>query len=423
MMRTRFSDPTVRDILQPGASLSATEKGNAARNLGEFNQTRVRRGLARGKVPTLAVSPPTVGALSAPYFTAVGSTSAIANHVTHLLYTDTAGTQNTAKFRFLGWPFKQRNAGGAIGEGSNFMSPSQFGTFCNAIEFLYYGTALELCLWMDTGGYGYQIWVDGSPLTTSGQTLSGGTLSASYNLPITFSSAGFHTIKVRFAGLCGFTGVSIGPQDTLLPTAAADEQIYLIGDSYVDGANGVAALDTYAHQFAALMGVADFWAEGQGGTGIVANGSNANKSAYQARIVQAGTLTRLSPHIVVIQGSTNDASQSPSAITSATQTAIATARSQWPAAFVAVTGVLLPSGSLSAGNIANNTAVKTGATGADLFIDAVADGWYAGAGTASAPTGSGNADIFLSSDTVHGTPAWHTFAAQMLTQYIATAIK
>lgn len=373
--------------------------------------------------PAVPGSLPTVGSL---VDTTTGGVSTITSPLAVNLFTDSSGTLNP-KFTVNGWTPVPRSGATTIGQTqtATLGGVVQANAAQSSIEVTFYGQKIEWRMFGDSGGI-YQLWADGSPLTARGVTGPGGT-GHGYLLPIDFGSAGLHQVRLYTNHGMGILGVNIGPTDTIRPGRILPGGVlYGLGDSYSDGANGVTGLDTYPNRLAALLNTRRMFWNGEAGTGLTvdAGGSASKKDVYLARLV-ADTALVPAPDLVVVQGSTNDATATSGAIQTALAAVLAQVRTSWPQAFLVVTGVLQPTGSLSAGNVTNNTALRTvatGAGGADLFIDAVADGWYSGTGNAGAPAGTGNADVFLMSDTVHPSQAAADFIGEMLAGYIGAAL-
>jgi lysophospholipase L1-like esterase len=322
---------------------------------------------------------------------------------------------NTDRFTQLGWSLGNRFNNG-------WPSPGGYtgGGYPTGVEFLHYGSRFEIRLNAEASSSVFQIFIDDQPVASSAliATVSAGAATV---LPVTFSGGTrLRRIRLEVTRQEALGAIIIAGTDML---AAAGKrttpQGVVFGDSYADGANGVLALDTYAARLGKYLN-ADIWIDGQGGTGIVATGGGGTKDKYLGRITAAATDARLKPDFVILQGSTNDANGNEGTIPTAAPAAIAQVRSQWPAAKVVVTGLLYPRGSLGPGMATANTNMRAAAlANADLFIDAQAEGWFTGNSTAAATNGSGNSDVFMSSDTVHGTAAFHDVVASMLARRTA----
>ena len=329
------------------------------------------------------------------------------------------GVVNSARFARYGWTLVDRfNYGQA-------RSPGGYtgGSYPAAVEFMHTGSVFELKLYADATSLGYRLFVDGQPVSTT-QTSPATSAGGAYLLPVTFSGRATRHIRLEFIRSTGFGGVIIGPTRGLQAARPRPrKQVLLLGDSYADGANGVSALDTYAHQLGRYLD-ADLWVDAQGGTGIVANGGLGTKAAYLARLTACATETRLRPDIVIIQGSTNDGGGNESSVVANLTTIVAAVRAQWPNALLIVTGVLLPAGTghgsrTSLINTADAGIITVAASRADLHIPPFTDSWYTGTGKVGSTAGNGNADFFLSSDGVHPSADGHDFIVKMLVQHLS----
>jgi len=413
--------------LGSAATMTATGLSRDVAFTAIYDQRTYSRLKPRSSAPAIHSSPPTIGSLVDIIGNQSGTTgTAIANAIRHNVYLgSTVSTFNSARYSLEGWTPSVRNVAGHFY--AQPTAPLLSGVVRNGyqptcVDFEYYGAALEIRMYAENG-FGYKLWVDDQPLTTTWVNPSI-TTGHVYLIPITFSGTARRKIRIEVTRQGGFGGLHIGPTDSLLSLRTTPRmQFLLVGDSYSDGANGVGPLDTYAWQLGQWLGV-DTWIDGIGGTGFSATGTAPGKSEYLTRIVADTGDSRLNPALVLLQGSVNDSS---GAVQSAVTAAIAQVRSQWPLAKVVVTGVMRPrdAASLVANDTACNTAIRTAALeigGADIFIDPIADLWYAGTGRVGGATGSGNADLFMSSDLVHPSLAGHSFIAPTLMSYIISRL-
>jgi lysophospholipase L1-like esterase len=367
----------------------------------------------------------TVGAPTAATNSTSSGGSSITSPVRYPFFTDTNGTNgaegivDTKRFTTRGWtPHRRDVTNWPVAEPRSPISTIQASAFPTAYEFAYYGSKFELQLFNDAGAR-YQLWIDGLPVTQRSVTAVAGT---AFFLPVDFGTPGWHWIRFRTAHSPGFIAVITGPTDTLVAHKQAPTgQMYAIGDSFADGANGVGGLDTYPHTIAALLGLRDFWVDGEGGTGLIATGgAPTTKEPFLPRLQRAASEPGLNPDFVVLQvGSTNDFGLT--GIQAASAALVAQARSQWPNAYIVAVGNV-HCVAISSTELTNHQQAIAGASGADLVIDAVTDGWYAGTGKIGALTGTGNADVFRSSDGTHPTQDGHDFIGSQIAKYIQAAI-
>lgn|GEM_PF-2297797 len=382
-------------------------------------------------LPSVQAVPPTFGTAVSYGANSPASTngSSLTNPVSYPYYRSGvfANGVDTTKFRPTGWTLLNRfNTGQAALPGGTYNA----GSYMAGVEFVHYGTAFELRFFSETTTPTFQLYVDNMPCSTTSVTFSGASAGGGYLTAVTFGSAALRKIRVEFVRTLGFGGIVIPRLDmiTAAPSLGLGPQLYVCGDSYSDGANGVTGLDTYAVKIGKYL-QADTWIDGQGGTGFASNGGGGSKDKYLNRIIAAGNESRLKPDVVYLQGSTNDGGASYFALSGTECTnAIAQVRAQWPNAKIVVQGVMIPYGiaSYTAGNVANANNLKAAAiasgTGADLFIDAIAETWFTGSGNAGTPNTTGNSDIFMSSDGVHGTAAFHNVVANIVARRISDYI-
>jgi lysophospholipase L1-like esterase len=72
-----------------------------------------------------------------------------------------------------------------------------------------------------------------------------------------------------------------------------------------------------------------------------------------------------------------------------------------------------------------NTALKNamGTRSNFIWVPNVDEAWISGSGNVSAPNGTGNADLYISADATHPTPAGIEFIAGRLAAYIKTSVQ
>ena len=412
------------DVISYSAAQVAQKRARAARLATLLDPQRI--------VPQVPAVIPTVGAPVASASTNTTGTT-ITSPQRLPFFTDTNGTNgaegivDSKRFTYRGWqPHRRDGTNWPVAEPRSPISTVQSASFPTSYEFGVYSALgkIELQLFNDAGAR-YQIFSDGLPVTQRSVTTATGT---AFLLPVDYGAAGWHWIRLRTSRSPGFIAVIVGPNDTVIAHRQPPKgQMYVCGDSFCDGANGVGSLDTYVNTLSSLLGLRDVWIDGEGSTGFSNNGGSGTKEKYLPRIQRAATEPGLSPDIVVLQGSSNDFGFADATEQADVTACIQQVRSQWPNAYLVVTGVM-KCAVISSGDLTNHNNVKTAAQAAlaagtlDLFIDPVADSWFTGTGRVGATTGTGNADLFRSSDGTHPTQDGHDYMADRVAQAIMGAI-
>lgn len=370
--------------------------------------------------PAIQVSPPTIGSLvtvgAAGVTATTGSSLTSPRNIPYHIGGVTTNGFNATKFTRAGWTLLDRFGGGLAASPGGYTG----GSYPAAVEFLHYGIGFELRFSAEGASNAFQVFVDGLPASASYLTVATSAGAATV-MPITFATRASRQIRLEFTRLMGIGAVIIAGDDLLAPSGRRlGPQIYVVGDSYCDGANGVGALDTWPVQLGRLLD-ADMWVDAMGGTGLVATGGGGAKAAYLPRVTAAGTELRLSPDLVIIQGSTNDANGVEAGVPAAGAALITQIQSQWPNAKIIVTGVLYPRGTLGTGMAADNASLAA-ILGVDLFINPIAEGWFNGNTTIASPSGTVNSNWLMSSDGVHGTSDFHTLISSMIARRITELV-
>jgi lysophospholipase L1-like esterase len=199
-----------------------------------------------------------------------------------------------------------------------------------------------------------------------------------------------------------FAALRISPTDFVGPTTLQHAKTYWLGDSWLEGAFDVTTLNNFG-QRASLMLNFHHYQAGQGGTGYTNNGGGGTKAPYTdaARLAAIGTVK---PDYVIVEGSINDDSATPSAITAAATSVYSQIAALSPNSKIIVIGPQSTGNTVSAGRAANRTALQAAATAAPNvigFIDANAEAWVTGTGKMGATTSDGPADYMVQTDGSH----------------------
>jgi lysophospholipase L1-like esterase len=294
-----------------------------------------------------------------------------------------------------------------------------------AVEFGFYGTDLAMEFGTTAAGLvvadTLKLWVDDQPVTIP-QPGNPTAANSSHFLRLTWAAAGMHRIKMTAATTWRYRVLYAPATATISPTGLRPVQLAVLGDSWIEGGGTqLTYVDTVALRLGRLLGVGEVYPAGQGGTGYVANGGGGNKGPYtDSRRLDALVASGVSD--VVVFGSANDDPLDPPTVGAAVTTVLSRLATDLPSARV---HVVLPqptsaTATASAGHVANVAAVRQAAQAAPN-VDAIIDttSWLTGTGTAAAPVGDGNRDLFLSSDSVHMTAAGIAYYAQRLAAALA----
>jgi lysophospholipase L1-like esterase len=312
------------------------------------------------------------------------------------------------------------------------IDPTYFGglqTGGFSVEFEFDGQKFDFLLQGQPSPTQFRIWVDGQLVNTYGTVgpPSGGGL---YYILVEFPSRGNRRIRIDMTNNTLWGGVTAGPNDTMWPPSSPlGPKVYFLGDSYVGGTGAISGLSAFWEMVSQGLGWRNVLTDGIGGTGYLkTNGANALK--YRDRITTA--LIPYAPDIVVVTGGINDVGNFTAAALGAEASLLyAQIKASLPNCKLIVLGNVKLTGSPAQNDLDLRDALRTAATGvADVFIDPIVTtaagantlGWFTGTGKVSAPTGTGNADIYLSSDGVHPSQAGHDYLGRRLAQAIAAAM-
>jgi lysophospholipase L1-like esterase len=212
-------------------------------------------------------------------------------------------------------------------------------------------------------------------------------------------------------------------------------RISWIGDSYSAGVGAIAGASCAMYglpiEAGKWLGWRDIQADGESGTGYLK--TNGSLPAFRDRL--ATNVYAPNPDIVVVAGGINDQGvYTTQAIQDETEYVIGQIRATLPgAAIIAICNFNISGvygyGSGVAGSLGGRDAIKAGALagGVDLLIDNIVAttagtstaGWITGTGNVASPGGSGNADVYISSDGIHPTRAGHAYYGRRIASAIA----
>jgi len=300
----------------------------------------------------------------------------------------------------LGTNYYQNQANGQSGSGA---SPWVW-------EFDYYGADLALYFRNAISGSSlFWVWVDGQPTTAAPQASTAASANSAFWYRLTWGAAKQRRVRVYTAG-ADYGGIAVQLTDSINQVGKPGYSILILGDSYTNGTGATNQITSYPVSLGRMLDVELFQC-GIGGTGYVQPGSGAI-FGDSTRINPLGTLK---PNEVWFVGSINDSSYTTTQVTTNANAAWAAVKAASPNSIIRVCGVQANSGSMSAANIANNTALKNAALAAGYsFFDPINEGWITGTGHVGGTTGTGNADVMVGSDAIHPSQAGHDYFARRL---------
>jgi lysophospholipase L1-like esterase len=281
-------------------------------------------------------------------------------------------------------------------------------------EFDFYGTKFEL--YTKGSGSTYRLRVDGQLVTASPANgpPSDGTL---YHILVDFTSVGgaaHRRIMIEHRFDCRFGGIKIGPTDTIWPISRPRTyRVVWLADSICDGTGGTGAVTAWPFTIGQLLGWDDVILSAQGAVGYLADGGGGAKSTFRQRVIT--DVIKRNPDIVVIQGGINDTSFTQAQVLAEARLLFDQIKSALPNVYLFVTSAYWPTGSPTQAAQNVSAAIKQAAQERwkyTTYIDIMGEGWITGTGHVGGTTGTGNADIFTSSDSTHPTQAGQDYLAR-----------
>lgn len=289
------------------------------------------------------------------------------------------------------------------------------------VEFSYDGAKLELRTKFQTAGVRHRVWADGILVgTAAGPT--GSPDGNWYRYPITLPDARRRLIRIdttaysRMVGLTTEAGTSVTyPAGTL-----KGPRVALFGDSFIEGAVAADYFATLASRISLGMGWTDLWALGSGGTGYLATNPTFSRPKYRDRV---NHITANNPDIVIVAGGINDYMFNAADVGTEAGLLFDAIRTGCPDAELLVIGPWAPYEitAWDTQQFAIRDSIKAAADARGLyFIDPAAERWITGTGRVGAPTGTGNADTFTSSDGTHPTDAGHIYLGERICGHLVS---
>ncbi|HQA17819.1 MAG TPA: SGNH/GDSL hydrolase family protein [Novosphingobium sp.] len=420
------------DIIARG--LAATEIARQKR-LRILNTLRASIAKTDFAAPTLAATLPTIGAPT--------SSSAIASGTTWQVATG-GNPLHAAKYTFLGGAWQCPNAifpntefykstTSRVGNGTDPLLYPQQGPG-SRVRFVCAAPSFELYVQMSAAGVG-----GGFRLKVDGKLAYAGVLGASGNgllryIPITWGSGGAADRKDRhyeleFASVGAFVGIRTTALYKPHPWVQGDAlRVLLHGDSMLATIVDAANIDTALHGAQGalvgdLLGQADTWSSGVGGSGWMAPAVH-DRSWFNER-VDTDVIAN-APDVIIETGGGNDAAVNPAQATiqPLIETWLTRVLAAKPETAIFMTGPIIGSNA-GASHLAIHAAKQAAAAKFPqnvAFIDTLGDPWVSGTGRDGTPTGDGNRDWVTGTDSAHPTVEGHRHFAGRIARSVARAI-
>lgn len=193
-------------------------------------------------------------------------------------------------------------------------------------------------------------------------------------------------------------GATPHPIPTFTSGVSERTRVAVIGDSYTACSDmGGCGQSNYTRKLARDLQL-DLQTFAVGGTGYVNN--SGGKTTFGDRV---GDVVKFKPDVVIVEGGRNDAALLQQLPAAASET-LGRIKSQIPAAKLVVVGPIRTESSIAGESFAHDAVIAAAqSVGADVIVDPVADGWFAG----------GDAK-YIGADKTHPTDAGHAYMAERL---------
>jgi lysophospholipase L1-like esterase len=199
----------------------------------------------------------------------------------------------------------------------------------------------------------------------------------------------------------------------------------VVGDSFAAAGGATVVNNAFPQVLSDLLGVRDMWNNGVGSTGYLQDASG-TQTTFRQRLPDA---VNARPDILLVVGGHNDASFGVQAFRAEVTAYLRAAR-----ALPDLIAVPIIIGGINGGN--GTAALAPFETAMAEAVAAFNDplvfyfpeitnpegAWFTGTGSTAALTGSGNCDIYISSDGIHPNDAGHAFLAGRLRDAITRTV-
>lgn len=337
------------------------------------------------------------------------------------------GPVNTAT-GLLGGPFRYAGSNvtwlGAGWPVENFIASRQsltdpLGGQPYAVEFITDADAFEVWVYATGGRSRFTVNGQRATLDPMAALPSNGSL---YYYKVQFASAATRVIRWD-SPYSAFGGVRVGAAYSVTPpTGITDgKRMIVLGDSFVEGVGALSPIDGFAPLAGYGLGHDDSWASGSGSTGYLAVGGVAGKVTFRSRA--QNDVLRWNPEVIVVAGGLNDGAFTAAQLTAEAGLLFAMLKGGAPDAQIVVLSPFWPNSLTIATILPVAAAIQAAALTARLpYVDMLTDPWITGSGKVGATNGTGNADIYISSDGAHPSPAGHVYIAGRLAAAVLLAL-
>jgi len=300
---------------------------------------------------------------------------------------------------------------GASGARRGSMIAYVFATDAPAIELLVLASA--------SNSNEYRLWINDKPVTAAVQTITAD--STFRRLKIDNGSTPIGKITFETGFYVSFCGVAVGANYSVWPVRTDGPRLMVVGDSVTVGTGAPKLGGGFAHQVGQRLGIADTWVNGESGIGYRKTGQQSGKTPLQKL---GADVAAYAPDWVVVALGINDADQVAADVQADATAYLAALLEALPFAGVTVMGpwtgpaLVTPDpifAAIAAAVAAQGEAVGSGRI---RYIDTKAGNWQWGTGRTGATSGTGNSNIYISSDGIHPTQAGHDYLAMRTAQAV-----
>lgn len=310
--------------------------------------------------------------------------------------------------------------------GGNANGSTQLNNFSFAVSFC--TDAPKLAIRYPGSNTGYRLIVDGQyvELSAYSQILAGSTYAV-----MDFTNSGGRkdrTITFESGANMGFYGVDVDPASKVWAPAFADKiRVIAVGDSITGGANAYPYLPRmgWIDQVSKYLGISDPWNTGLGGSGYISTNSGTTYNFIQ----HINDVLLNAPDLIIVAGGFNDRlTNTAAAVQAATLTYLQTLRASLASVPIIVLGIWGEATGPDASTLTAEAAIKAAVVQMNdsqiFFVPISTDPapWETGTGKITGPTGSGNADVYISSDGIHPDQAGINYKARRVTKAIKQLI-
>lgn len=274
----------------------------------------------------------------------------------------------------------------------------------------------------------YRFIIDGKYVSLSGTNTSASTGTVVEVLTLDLGSRSPRSITLETQAAQGFVGVNIGPTNTIVPAIDNFPRSVLLGDSYCFGANATHLGDGFGAVIGDFLGTSHM-NSGSGGTGWA---NNPPSYRFDERIIRGDLGFNGDPDLILLMGSINDRTRSPTDVTNNCVVGLRSARSQYPSVPIVVFGALPGATGPTTALINTNDAVASAVLAFDdpycAFVNAspsaiAVNAVITGTGRIGAPTGTGNSDVYTDTDGIHPPTVGHSYIGQRYVKNVVSALQ